>query len=422
MNIEAFLKDPRSYLTALEELQIQRDSDRLSYLSETTLDQLDDILHNKAKFSKECARLIPEGKWTFQPLCYKRSTIKNKVRSIFYVDHPKDLVVFKTTTMGLENFLSPYFSDNLYSFRKNKHFFHIIKNLKKFTLQHRLHHTSPQSRGLYVFKTDIESYSSSIPTDPESLLWKKLSVALDINNPNFLSLLKQIVSPPRKGFEDKTIIPMGHLPSNLLVNFYLSSMDAIFEHEKDIFYARYCDDILFISACPHKVLAAKKTIESTLLAHRLKLSAKKTSLIFWNGAGKGSSESDFKGSECVHILGQRLHFTGHVSLPKDKLKKLFNEVYERIDNASIFCKHLSMEEKKSFYLSHIQDLFNPGSPLALSCLSNLLYTTNPEQIKQIKYLITLKIASYISSEKGVRAFRNLSPSSLFTKELVLWNH
>jgi hypothetical protein len=414
--IDSYLKRAELYAAQLEQLHLKEMQERLSYLSSEEVEKLPSLLKRKCAFSKECAELVGKGEWKFQPLVSKEITVKGKKRELFHARSIEDLVVYQAISRELESAFEPFLSSSLYSFRKNRHFFQVIQHLITFLSKHRHSLPLPRSRGLYLFKVDVKSYYESIPTEALSPLWNRLFSALKISDEALCSLLKEAISPQRKGKG----VPVGHPLSAAIANFYLSELDCELAATPNSFYARYCDDLIFVSPLPDLVKEAMQKVNAHLAAAKLELNSKKTQLLFWNGAGRASQVEGFTGKEAFTLLGYRLHFNGTVSLPKSKTKKIMKEVGKRFYQTCALLHDSDLEEKCQILRHTASQAFTIDSPLAVQGARSSQHITNLSQIKQLRYLTALKMAIALTKKRGVRAFRQVRPSALIKGRLIQW--
>ena len=127
----------------------------------------------------------------------------------------------------------------------------------------------------YVFATDIKGYYESIN---HAILYKLLSnymapcQALDIIDQYYARL--EIYNGDYVHVNQG--IPQGGILSPLLGNLYLKPVDDLFRNQKNIFYARYMDDIVILTKTRSKLRKVIKQLYKVLDKLKLKLSKPKT--------------------------------------------------------------------------------------------------------------------------------------------------
>ncbi len=127
----------------------------------------------------------------------------------------------------------------------------------------------------FVFKTDIKDFYQSI--DPKILMNK---LKLHIQDTRVINLLEQYTSRIEDfngEYRNCTGLPKGCPLAPVLANFYLLSLDKAC-NTPGIFYIRYMDDFLIITAKRWKLKMAIKSIHSELKNLCLTLSKKKTTI------------------------------------------------------------------------------------------------------------------------------------------------
>lgn len=427
MEIEEFLKIPLNYATAIEKLYLRAGDAQLAYLPENELDKLEGIFKNKRHHANNYALLVGDGKWQFYSLTRKEKIKKGKKREIFYPSRIEDVIVYQTLYEGLQGALSPLFSPSLYSFQKNKSHFQQVKDLLSFLIEYRSRVQEPTQRGLYLFKMDIHSYFNSIPTHQDALLWKKLLGALKIRCEKSWQMIKQAICPTFLNSSQEPIpcegLPIGHSLSCIIANFYLTELDRQLTAVNSNFYARYCDDIVFVSEDFLVVRDTLKRLQSYLLEHGLKLNPKKTEMLYWNGAGRASPIEGFEGKESFTLLGHRLHFRATISFPPSKMRKILKEMTKRIRRTNQLLEELPLQEKGRSLCQMVNSMFNPDSPFLIPSVKMLNKMTDSAQKKQLCFLTALNIAGGLTKTKGVRAFRTIAPKTIFNDwKLFKWKN
>ncbi len=160
-------------------------------------------------------------------------------RTISLID-PLDKLFEMHVNLYLQKFIDNYHQDNIYAFRRNKG---AIKAIK------RIVHEIKQKDLRFAVKLDIDKYFDNI--DREHLLIK-------LQNHHFpQKLLRFIELCTNRGWLNKKHrwidsdkgIPQGAVISPALSNLYLRKLDCfVTERIPEVFYIRYCDDLIFLSS------------------------------------------------------------------------------------------------------------------------------------------------------------------------------
>ena len=163
------------------------------------------------------------------------------------------------------------FSDNLYSFRKERSVKTAVARLLK----------KKNLNEMYGVKLDIHDYFNSADTD---LIIKKLDDTLTgqdklldliksiLRDPNIILQNVEVDSPVHKG------MMAGSPLSPFLANLYLDDLDKYFE-DKCFFYARYSDDIIFFTETDENRKFLMDEALRIIGEHKLSLNPNKLSYI-----------------------------------------------------------------------------------------------------------------------------------------------
>ncbi len=158
-----------------------------------------------------------------------------------------------------------YFSDNLYSFRRNISVKHAVRKLTKY----------PAVGSMYSYKLDISDYFNSVDT---SLILPLLNKVLWDDKPlcDFLTSLLTEPKALKNGVETeaKKGIMAGVPISGFLANLYLSEMDEYFASQ-NLLYARYSDDIIIFAQTQEEIIQYEEILKSFLNKYNLSVNDKK---------------------------------------------------------------------------------------------------------------------------------------------------
>lgn len=163
------------------------------------------------------------------------------------------------------------FSDNLYSFRKERSVKTAVARLLK----------KKNLNEMYGVKLDIHDYFNSADTD---LIIKKLDDTLT-GQDKLLDLIKSILRYPNiilQNVEVDSPVHKGMMAgsplSPFLANLYLDDLDKYFE-DKCFFYARYSDDIIFFTETDENRKFLMDEALRIIGEHKLSLNPNKLSYI-----------------------------------------------------------------------------------------------------------------------------------------------
>lgn len=197
--------------------------------------------------------------------------VTKPVRREIFAAPFRDRIVHHILINRINPCLERYFIRDSYACRKRKGTFHAIKRLEHFIRSE----TQNGKTNAYVLKLDIKGFFMNID---KSLLYERLSAFLDekylpLAGDGDISfekyLLREIIfNDPSKNCvrrsplcewnelpQDKSLftardgcgLPIGNLTSQVLANFYLSSLDHFAKHTLGLeCYVRYVDDFVIV--------------------------------------------------------------------------------------------------------------------------------------------------------------------------------
>jgi hypothetical protein len=83
-----------------------------------------------------------------------------------------DTIVTGAVSTLIEEAATPLLSDRLYSYRPGVSWLTPSADLASYIRRHRRERPDPRTRGLYVLRRDVDSYTDSIPVAPSSRVWQ----------------------------------------------------------------------------------------------------------------------------------------------------------------------------------------------------------------------------------------------------------
>lgn len=364
-------------------------------------------------FAKELAQTIARGDYRVGPVVATRAMIEGKLRALYRAE-PVDMIVNRALAAELTPLLEPAFSDRLYSYRRGRSAWQAVHAVVDYLAQHRASRTDPRARGLYVLRRDIKAYGDSIPVDDDSLLWKQLQA---VARPDAFTalLLRETLRPTLAGTAERvTSVPTGSALQPLMCNLYLTPVDTFALSIDGGFYARSGDDILFMHPDADVTRRVASEIDRIIAGLRLSLSASKTLTLYFNGAGRVSSEwPQAQGTTQLQYLGARVDFSGGVALKTDRAHRLLQRLRKRMDNTLRLANRGTIEQRATVVCSVIRDALDPKDSQCDPAVSLLLGAINDrQQLRQLDHWIALDIAQRVTGISGPRAFRQLSYRSL----------
>lgn len=399
--LRQIVQDPASYQVALLKLQEKLRIGTLDFLKDEEKAVIRGLAIEQQRYCRRLAATVQSGEYQFSPMNFLQIQQKDKLRSLYHPSTLDDLLVDRVLAKTLSESVVPLKNLNRFS--------------KLFTLSAYLR-SKPEAKGFYVLRADIKSYYESILTDESSSLWTRLRGVL--GSSDLLELLTQIIRPTYLTPEGEIArlergLPTGCVTTSVLSQFYLSEVDATFAQQgSSIFYARYIDDILFVSQDLNSTQAAHELLQSSFGSLGLTLHQTKTRLIYLNKAARAA---ECEGREMVTFLGANVHADGTLSLPPPKARLLMDGLLERLFATAELLERekVGVEAKGKVLCQVVKQAFTKNSLLSLREAKELFSVmSNQGQINQLDYRIALEIAQILSGVKGVRSFRHYPPKRL----------
>lgn len=344
------------------------------------------------------------------------------------LDHLAHAVVAEV----LSETLAPRLSPHLWSYRAGRSAWQAVRQVARYARAHVRSHADPKSRGLVVLRSDVASYTDEIPVADGALLWDDLRAAGDLD-PRALAMVQALVRPlvsRRDGGEParrERGVLFGLPTTPVIANLYLSSLDdalGVGARERG-HYARFGDDVVFVSPARADVDDARATLERIVTARGLRLNAKKLRLLAWNGAARPSvADRDLPASAHVVFLGASIGFDGTIGLPPAKWSALVADLRGRIRRTVHLLgretnPQADLEARAKLLVAVVNDALDPRSSLATPYAPLLLdLVSDRGQLKALDHLVATFIAEAATGRRGPRAFREASPGALRDEGLV----
>ena len=344
----------------------------------------------------------------------------NKKKRQLYVYRITDLIVHAVVSSIINEAMQPFFSPQLFSYRKGTHWGLALSSFTRYIRTYRRHHPDLKTRGVYVVRRDVHKYTDSIPVHDQSEIWTMLKKLLSINllsnklYERYWQLITNIVRPEIYSedgllYQNVRGVPTGSPISTTLFNLYLMSMDNELDKVPGAFYARYSDDFLFVHPNLDEALRISDRIDTILITKGLTANKDKAGDIYFNGPGRPAPiMGNFHGAANITFLGCNVSFDGVVSLKKEKVRQLLKNVtscarrtYNTLDNKS-------PEVAGPIVCSVISNALDPNSLLSLnSALQLRKVVTDRNQLKDLDYKIARIVVRVLTGDSSIRGFRQV---------------
>ena len=376
------------------------------------------VILDKARFAKLLARTVARGEYRFAPGRVRTIQVDGKER-VVYSFRLTDLILHRVVAEIVEEAAAPHLSSCLYSYRPGVSWWQPIAGFAAYARRHRQERPDPRSRGLYVLRRDIQSYTDSIPVEPDSPLWPMLRRLLAADrrdgeiSPSDWQVIEEVVRPtvfvePGRYFQMCRGVPTGQPISCVLFNYYLAAFDRELDSIPGAFYARYSDDLLFAHPDAEVVKEVATQIDVALAALRLQAHPDKGEELYLTAAGRHSADwPAAKGSPHATFLGCRVSAQGAISLRQKKVRAFLAVVKQRARQTMAAMEGASPERIGRAVCSVVNQVIAPRNNVFEQRSATLLRraVTDRQQLKQLDYLVALAVAATLSHRRGARAFR-----------------
>jgi hypothetical protein len=420
MDLHARLSDSRRYQRELERLHAKHlRTHRLYELRQSEVPLASFVL-NRVRLSRLIARSVADGDYEIEPAQIRTIVANGKQRTVFAF-RLSDLLVHGVVAGIVEEALAPVLSSSLYSYRKAQSWWTATTALAKYFREHR-RQTETSSRGLYVIRRDIDSYTDSIPVGDTSPVWRMLRRLLeppgehDAVRPADWRLIERVVRPEAYAedgglFTQLRGAPTGQPISCVLFNLYLSSLDAELERIPGGFYARYCDDFVFAHPDASIARAVDGRIREVLAPLQLTLNESKSRDLYLTGAGRQSAEwTGAKGTTVVPFLGCLISADGTVALSREKRRRLLADLRHRALRTAKAAKAMSPEAAGRLVCGVINRALSPRLDFPQQRSASLLrrVVTDRAHLRQLDYSIARIVLEAVTGRSSPQAFRQVS--------------
>lgn len=366
--------------------------------------------YNSHSFVKALSRDIISG--AYQPGVARKVEIKkgNKHRTVFVFNFV-DRIVQSTLFTILAPYVARYVCPNIYSYLPGRN---AAESINAYT------HYLKTNKLIYIYKTDIESYTDNIPTGKESVLWHEFNELLNLvgkeeqNNQYLISLLESFLMPHYYNGSLRLVkqdggLAQGSTITTIAANIYLNSLDKLIVGNPDVFYSRYGDDMVIAHTQEHALSHMADTINNKLA--QLSLAHKGGAALFFlkNQTKAQVPACCYQSVSKIDYLGCSIQADGTVRLTKYKQKQLLSSIRKKIKACITLCDTLGIDDVGRCVCRSLNQSFNEKNIMSDKQVMVLIKLVNCRaQLKQIDYLIALDIAKLLSGIPSVKAFRIIS--------------
>lgn len=367
------------------------------------------------------ARAVADGAYELRPATVRSITVDGKQRTMF--DYPLlDLIVHGVVADILAEVVEPRLSANVYSYRTGVSSVDAVKALARFLRRHVRDRPDPRTRGLYVLRRDVESYTDSIPLGSGAAIWKQLDQAVALRGgptPTAVDrrLIEEIVRPavltedgrPATRFRG---VATGQPISCVCFNLNLSDLDRdLLRVTRGGFYARYSDDLIFAHQDPAVTREVSALLDARIAELGLQFNPEKRQDLYLTGAGRRSSEwPEAHGTTSVRFLGMRVALDGTIALGHRKGRGLLREARRRAFNTAEALAHVEQHDRGAAVAAVLNVMLDPDDSQLQAPSASLLagVVTDRRQLAELDHQLALVTAAATTGVRGPRAFRRAS--------------
>jgi Reverse transcriptase (RNA-dependent DNA polymerase) len=419
LDLHACLRDTRRYEREIDRLHSKHLFTRTLYEIQQENVPLARLIQQRGKVAKLLSRSVARGEYRLEPGQVREIEVDGKVRVVVAYGLTDTIVTGVVSTV-IEEAVTPLLSDRLYSYRPGVSWLTPSADLAAYIRAHRRERPDPRSRGLYVLRRDVDSYTDSIPVAPDSRVWQMVRDALGSAGAESIAeddwrLVEHTIRPELYELGGGRAIrirgvPTGQPISCILFNLYLNELDHVLAGIQGGLYARYSDDILFAHPDAETAREAATTIDAHIGALRLRTKDEKAANLYLTAAGRLSSEwADTKGTSSIPFVGTAVSATGTVALNRKKLRRVLRELEQRATRAAEAVRGSDRATAGRTVCAVVNKaLVTAPSPFQQASTSMLRRAvTDRSQLSQVDYWLARMVVKAVTGDGGVRAFRRV---------------
>jgi hypothetical protein len=417
LGAHAALTDRRRYERQIDRLHQRHLFDGgLSRLTDGEVNLATVVMH-RGHVARLLARTVAAGEYRLRPATVKTIVVEGRQRVVF--QYPLlDLIVHGVVAELLTEAVEPLLSRDVYSYRHGVSSMDGVAAFARYARAHRRSRPDPRTRGLYVLRRDVDSYTDSIPLGAASPIWTQLDQALETLGPNDLSeadrdLIAEVIRPNILSDDGCAAsrfrgVATGQPISCVCFNVYLRDLDTLAADVDDGFYARYSDDLVFAHPDAGTARQISARLDDRLATLHLRFNEEKRRDLYLTGSGRASAEwPEARGTTNVAFTGMRLSLDGTVSLGGRKIRGLLRDARRRAANTADAMVDADVTERGPAVAAVVDALVDRTDPQLHGAAVPLLThaVTDRRQLDAIDKLLAQIVASAATGRHGGKAFR-----------------
>jgi hypothetical protein len=388
------------------------------------------VVMHRGEVARLLARTVAAGEYQVRPATIRSILVEGKRRDVF--EYPMlDLVVHGVVADVLAEAIEPGLSSCLYSYRAGTSWLDGVRSVARYLRAHRRSRPDPRTRGVYVLRRDIDSYTDSIPLGEGSRIWSLLQTSITrrgdpLPTPTDQALIEAVVRPVV--FTDDGApatrlrgVATGQPISCVCFNVFLSELDRELDGIADGLYARYSDDLLFAHPDASVARYVSDLIDRRVAELGLGLNTEKRRDLYLTGAGRASVDwPEARGTTSVPFLGMRVTMDGTIALGHRKGRGLLRDARRRALNTATALREAEQKTRARAVVGVLNAMLDPDDTELHGSSAPLLarVVTDRRQLEQLDHQLARLVAASVSRVRPGAAFRRL-PYGQVRRELGL---
>jgi hypothetical protein len=372
------------------------------------------VASHRSRVARLLARTVRRGRYRFEPGTRRLIEVGGKDR-VVYAFGLTDLVVHGVVADVILEAMTPLLSPRLYSYRKGVSWWTPTRLFADYIRDHRRALPDPRTRGLYVLRRDVDSYTDSIPVGDHSPVWAMIHRLIGPARTADWDLVRTVVRPdywvePGALATLYRGVPTGQPVASALFNLYLAELDHELAQIPGGFYARYSDDFLFAHPEPDVARRASVRIDETLDGLELEINERKRHDLYLTGAGRLSDAwPQARGTTSVPFLGTHVSAQGTVALNGEKTRGLLRELEERAMRTARAVRSADHERVGRIVCSVLNEALDHRRVLFQEPSATFLRRgeTDRSHLAHVDYLLARIVVRAVTGDGSVRAFRTV---------------
>jgi hypothetical protein len=418
--LHAALADPRRYERQIDRLQQRHLFDGgMRRLREGDV-SLGTVVMHRDHVARLLARAVSSGEYRVGAATLRSIRVDGKPRTIFELPL-FDRIVHGVVADVLSEAVEPIVEASVYSYRPGVSWWDGVAAFSAYIRAHRRERPDPRTRGLYVLRRDIDTYTDSIPLGPSSAIWSQLEGALagrgweGSGSAADRALIRAVVRPEVRSAAGQVEqrdrgVATGMPISCLCFNLFLADVDREMGAVTGAFWARYSDDIVFAHPDPDVTRQADALLTRRVGELGLQFNRHKSQDLYVTAAGRESAEwPEARGASAVAFLGMRVLADGTVALGHRKVRDFLREARRRAANAARASQGLPPETRGRAIVAALRRLIDADDADLQGAAAPLLAraVTDRHQLDALDHELAGMVAAAVAGRPAPQAFRSV---------------